>query len=77
MADPRVDKVSIDSLKLLVPQDVYSYRREVVEVGEEKEARGEILTVFTFALLDERFVLDVVVTRLAVEPRSKRDQREN
>lgn len=33
---------------------------------------GEILTVFTLALLDECLVLDVIMARLTVEPSSKR-----
>lgn len=69
MVDPRVDKVSIDSLKLLVSIKLFKLWRGWGKIC------GEILTVFTLALLDKCLVLDVVVTRLAVEPSSKRIER--
>lgn len=35
---------------------------------------GKTLTVFALALLDERFVFDVIVTRFAIEPRTENNK---
>lgn len=36
---------------------------------------GKTLTVFALALLDERFVFDVIVTRFAIEPRTENNKK--